>query len=511
MMLDVSTRLVTLDRALNNKQLLGLGDPSWLIWRSVLKGAHCELLSDLERAAFDKVAGGRQPPQRKVKELVVAASRRSGKGRAAGGLATYQSALVDHSACLAPGEVGVVACISPTREQAKIVQRYALGYFETSPVLRDEISDVTADEIRLQNGNVICTLANDYRTLRGRTLLLAILDEASFLRDETSTTPDIEAARSLLPGLSTTGGMLCILSSPYRRVGLLFQRFRDHFGRDSDDVLVVSGASTTFNPTLDAAMIDAARAADPQAALSEWDGEFRSDLAQFLDDASIDAAVDHDRPLELPPRPNTIYYAFCDMSGGGPDASTLCIVHRADERIICDVIRGRHGDPNAAAQDYADLCKQYRCRVITGDHYSGQWVSSAYHRLNVEYRLATLTRSELYLEGLVLFTRGLVSIPSNAALLRELRLLERRTARSGKDSVNHGVGSHDDHANALFGAMYLAAKAAAHPQVPIVAPAIWSSRSGWIGSGQPAYDFGPDIGRMTLGPPPGSDRSGREW
>jgi hypothetical protein len=217
-------------------------------------------------------------------------------------LATYESALVDHSARLAPGEVGVVACISPTREQAKIVQRYALGYFETSPVLRDEVADVTADEIRLRNGNVICTLANDYRTLRGRTLLLAILDEASFLRDETSTTPDIEAARALLPGLSTTRGMLCILSSPYRRVGLLYQRHRDFFAKDGDGVLCVAGPSLAFNPTLDPAGIAAAREADPQAALSEWDGEFRSDLLQFLDDALIDAAVDHDRPLELPPR-----------------------------------------------------------------------------------------------------------------------------------------------------------------------------------------------------------------
>jgi hypothetical protein len=64
-----------------------------------------------------------------------------------------------------------------------------------------------------------------------------------------------------------------------------------------------------------------------------------------------------------------------------------------------------------------------------------------------------LTRSDLYLEGQVWFTRGLIGIPHHATLLRELRLLERRTARSGKDSVNHGAGGHDDYANALFGAM----------------------------------------------------------
>ena len=76
----------------------------------------------------------------------------------------------------------------------------------------------------------------------------------------------------------------------------------------------------------------------------------------------------------------------------------------------------------------------------------------------VEYMRSALTRSELYLEGLPLFSRGLVSIPDNATLLRELRLLERRTARSGKDSVDHGVGGSDDFANSLFGALHLMAK-----------------------------------------------------
>jgi hypothetical protein len=42
-------------------------------------------------------------------------------------------------------------------------------------------------------------------------------------------------------------------------------------------------------------------------------------------------------------------------------------------------------------------------------------------------------------------------------LIRELRLLERRTHRSGKDVVDHGRNGHDDHANALAGALHLAA------------------------------------------------------
>ena len=56
-----------------------------------------------------------------------------------------------------------------------------------------------------------------------------------------------------------------------------------------------------------------------------------------------------------------------------------------------------------------------------------------------------------------MFSRGLVEIPDHRDLVRELTLLERRTGRLGKDSVNHGPHGSDDFANALFGAMYLAA------------------------------------------------------
>ena len=186
---------------------------------------------------------------------------------------------------------------------------------------------MTADEIRLRNGIIITTLASDYRTLRGRTLLVAILDEASFLRSEESASPDIEAARALLPGLSTTRGTLCVLSSPYRKSGLLYQRHRDYFGKDDASILCVAGESTLFNPTLDLEMIAQAQEDDPEAAASEWLGLFRNDLSAFLSDDLIDAAVDHGRPLELPPREDIVYQVFGDVSAGRSDATAICIGH----------------------------------------------------------------------------------------------------------------------------------------------------------------------------------------
>jgi hypothetical protein len=112
---------------------------------------------------------------------------------------------------------------------------------------------------------------------------------------------------------------------------------------------------------------------------------------------------------------------------------------------------------------------------------------------------------------LPLLNSGRIELLDHQRLVAQLCGLERRTSRAGKDSIDHVPGSFDDVANCVAGAAVLAAQAAAHPQPPIVAPAFWSSRRGWIGSGQPTYDFGPDIGRLTQGPPPGSADSLREW
>ena len=115
----------------------------------------------------------------------------------------------------------------------------------------------------------------------------------------------------MLPSLVASGGLWVGISTGYRRAGLLFEKHRDHFGRDGDDVLCVSGATEVFNPLIDRDAIAKAREQDPEAAEAEWDGGFRRDIAAFLTDHDIDAAVDHDRPMELGPRSGLRYNGFC--------------------------------------------------------------------------------------------------------------------------------------------------------------------------------------------------------
>jgi hypothetical protein len=244
------------------------------------------------------------------------------------------------------------------------------------------------------------------------------------------------------------------ISTGYRKLGLLYQKWRDHFSQPSDDVLVVQGASDQFNSTLDSNMIARAKDSDPEAAESEWGGGFRTDITAFLDDQTIEACIDPSSSLELPPLPRIRYKAFVDPSGGRHDHFVLCIGHKTnDNTFVADVIRGRAPpfDPDSVVSEFVDTLKAYKISSVTGDNYSAEWAVSAFKKKSIRYTRSELTKSQLYLESLPLFMRQAIAIPDHPRLIRELRLLERRTSRIGKDIVDHGRGGHDDYSNALVG------------------------------------------------------------
>ena len=452
---------IPISGALADANLLGaaLGDiSSWRTWLAILKAAFGETLDADERTLFALVAGDRAAPKKRVRELWCGpVGRRSGKSRMAAAVACHVALLTDHRKQLAPGEVGTVAVIASSRDQANTVLSYIKGFLLASPLLAGEVVSINREEITLRGDIVISVTTNSFRTARGQTLLGVVGDEISYWRDIDSAQPDVETYRAVLPSLVASGGLFVGISTGYRRAGLLFEKHRDHFGHDDDDVLSISGPTEVFNPLIDVAAIAKAREQDPESAAAEWDGGYRRDIAAFLSDHDIDAAVDHERPMELPPRHGLRHRAFADPSGGRHDAYCLAIGHfegtRTDGRFVLDVLRGAKPplDPQSVTKSYAELLREYGLHEVVGDNYAAAWVETAFKDAGIKYVRADKPKSQLYLEAQTLFARGGISLPNHPVLLRELRLLERRVHRSGRDTVDHGAHGHDDHANATLG------------------------------------------------------------
>jgi hypothetical protein len=138
-----------------------------------------------------------------------------------------------------------------------------------------------------------------------------------------------------------------------------------------------------------------------------------------------------------------------------------CIAgRRAGKSRLASVIAERRPpfDAEQTVKEFAATLHRYKVGIVTGDRYAGEWPAQAFARHGVTYVPSERSKSELYLEALPMFSSGRVKILDHLRLVAQFCGLERRTARSGRDSVDHGPG------------------ASQHDDLPTPRPARWSRR-----------------------------------
>jgi hypothetical protein len=430
--------------------------PSWDAWRAILKAAFALPMTAAELATFRTLAE-RDPPDAPVRELWIIAGRRSGKDSIASLSAAYVAAFVDYRSVLRPGERALVMCLAVDRDQAGIVAKYTKGYFDEIPLLKGMlVGPGTDQDFELSTRAEVAIHTNSFRAVRGRSIAACVMDECGYWRSADSANPDVEVYNAVSPGLSAPlKGLLVGISSPYRRAGLLFEKWKAHYGKPGD-VLVIKAPSIALNPTLDPAIIERALAADPEAAAAEWLGEWRSDLADFVSRQVVEAAVEAGI-YERPRLPGIVYSAFCDPSGGSSDSMTLAIGHAdGDSGGVQDLVREIRApfSPSDAVREFAGVLEAYGINRITGDRYAGMWPREAFFEYGITYEPSEKSKSDLYIEFLPLLNSRRASLLDNSRLVGQLCSLERRTGRgTGRDSIDHPSGAHDDVANSVAGVL----------------------------------------------------------
>jgi hypothetical protein len=370
-------------------------------------------------------------------------------------LAAFVAGCCDHREVLGPGERGKVPLLAASTLQADQAFAFVAGIFRASRNLADLVESSTSDTLSLATGIDVQVRPASFRTIRGVTAVAAICDEIAFWRSDDSANPDREILKALRPALATTGGLLACISSPHAKRGELYNTYRRHFGPAGDPrILVAKAPSRTMNPSLPAAVVERAYADDPEAASAEYGGEFRGDLAVFVSRETLDAAIEVGVTVRAPIG-GVSYFGFVDPSGGSSDSMTMAITHAEGAQIVLDHIGERKAPfaPSSVVEEFAALMKQYRLSTVRGDRYAGEWPREAFQAHGITYKVAPLNRSELYLATLPLLNSGRVALLDNARMASQFLALERRTSRSGKDSVDHPPGGHDDVANAVAGAV----------------------------------------------------------
>jgi hypothetical protein len=158
------------------------------------------------------------------------------------------------------------------------------------------------------------------------------------------------------------------------------------------------------------------------------------------------------------------YFGFCDPSGGSSDSMTLAVARTSlltKRAVLVGYWEKRAPfNPHSVTSEFAGILRDYELATVVGDHYSAEWVISAFRSCGIAYLVSEKTKSEIFLEFLALSNSGRIRIPNDKRLRAQFISLERRTNTSGgKDSVSHPRSSHDDAANCCAGALCMAAGA----------------------------------------------------
>src|SRR4030095_16274118 len=407
---------------------------SWGSWITWLKAVFSLPMTDGELEIFRQCTGRQTPSTKEPTELYSIIGRRGGKSFISSLTAVYIACFSSFRRYLNTGERAAILVLARDRDQAKIVFNYVLGILHAVPPLNAMIAVERADEIELDNDVIIMVKTSDFRAIRGLTVAAAILDEGAFWNAE-GVSPDHEVLTALRPAMATIpNAKLIAISTPYSQAGSLYEAHREHYGVDNDDVLVWQADTRTMNPTIDAGLVQRELERDPEAGQAEWLATFRSDLAAAFSPEALEACTVTGRD-ELPASPLIQYQAFVDPSGGKVDSFTVGIGHKENGKAIVDLVKAWHPpfDPGVVTSEMAEVLKGYGVVRINGDNYGGEWPVASFRSHGIAYERCEKSKSELYLTFVPVTNSGGVELPDDKRLFNELRRLERRRGRHGKE------------------------------------------------------------------------------
>ena len=496
---------------------------SWRPWRIFLAVAfklHHQL-SNADLAIF-RLATGRTTLPALVAEIFCCCGRRAGKSQIAAVIALF-SAFINQYPNRSVGEIITIPVVAATRSQARTILRYIRGFINAVPHFRKLVVRDMGEMVELSNGVTIEILAGSSRSIRGYTFGCALCDEIGFWEiGENFSDPDDQILEAIRPSLATSDGLLVCLSSPYSRRGELWRNFQKHWGNDSSTTLYWKAASrlrsgavgVEMNASLAQRVVDRAFEDDESAALADYHGEFRRDIETVVTHEMVDACVIRGRTA-LPPAEGILYHGFVDPSGGSADSFTAAISHAdSSGRVVVDFLFEAIPpfSPDLVVQEICVMLRKYRIFSVTGDRYGGEWPRERFRVHGVNYEVSEMTVSQIYQSFLPLLNSARVELLDVRRMLLQLLGLERRVGGSGRDSISHPPGGHDDAINATAGSAVLAAVRAFISREPTFL-CLTDERGQLIEEFHQAQPVTPD-GKMT-GPdgisPLGSEGPDRWW
>lgn len=363
-------------------------------------------------------------------------------------------------------------------ENSPNLKRYLVKNNEESIVVRRPDGELVTIEI------VAAGSGGD--NLRSTWLAGVLFDEAAFHDGDDGAVNLSDNLRAALTRL-LPGAQAWVVSSPWSDDDPFNVLFTQYFGRPSEEALAFHSDSRSMNPALLQSIVDAERARDPDNAAREYDAvPLSSSSTAFFPPDAIEKSVRNERPLCLPPEIGPTHAAAADW-GFRKNSSALAISRAAKigavvkaQVVYCDEKRPPKNSslkPSEVVIDFAKRCQEYRARKIQGDGHSRDTVEEELGKLrekdrafDVVYEFISQNIDDIadrFTEFRRRMQEGLVDLPNDPMLLKQLRDTKSRPLPGGKTSIiipKHGH-THGDVMQAVV-ASVVQVDLAAQPEKP---------------------------------------------
>ncbi|MGD0123477.1 MAG: hypothetical protein ABSC46_13065 [Candidatus Limnocylindrales bacterium] len=395
-----------------------------------------------------------------IRTAVLRLGRRSGKGRIAATVATFEATVnaAAHLAAVPVDEQVAIVVVATSQKQARIVHRFVRAFLRR-PELASLVVRDTDDEIELTNGIVIVTVPCHAASARGLAIAVAIFEEAAWFagRDGSPLDPK-EIWDALVPGTAQfPERRVIVMSTPRWSVGW-FATICEQAGSGRwPDMRHWHGTTAEMNPSIPASFLEQEQAKDPAAFRREYEAEFDAAIAAVFDDALVRAAI-ADR-ADLPALPGQAYVASIDAAFTG-DTFALVLGHVGEQaRILVDRVRGWTGSRanpvriDETLDEIALICRAYNGAPVLIDQFAAEPIRQGLAKRGLQVYPRPWTQ-ESKVDAVAAMRRALyggrLEIPRHRELIAELVSLEQRPSPSGRPRIAAPGSGHDDYASALM-------------------------------------------------------------
>ena len=241
--------------------------------------------------------GGARPPEGPIKELLITCAIRSAKTMIAAAKAIQMARKCDITGTI-PGDEIRIPLVSTEKDQAHALMSHLVAVMR-KPRFHDILAcDPRYDTVQVthESGRMIeikvVALSRYATTLVARWLAGCVFDEAPRMAGLEDGIRNLSESLSSIRGRVLPGGQILEIGSPYAPYGPIWQTHRDHFGKPTNDIVVVKGRGPWMNPvkwTPEAC--EALRRSDPRAHKTDVEGEFADPDNALIGSVAIERAA----------------------------------------------------------------------------------------------------------------------------------------------------------------------------------------------------------------------------